>query len=153
MEGSLNCLLPRGIPSQLVAFSKTGSHLLFGVSSACVKLSAPRNRAQTGGLGFPRCAHDGLSPPHSASPPTRSSISPQLPTCRLTATQLTPEGPFSSQGLSALSPDVFILGASLCKVLCQHHLQATLPLLLHTHTHTPHSAILPVLPFINPLSI
>lgn len=73
-EGSLNCLLPRGIPSQLVAFSKTGSHLLFGVSSACVKLSAPRNRAQAGGLGFPRCAHDGLSPPHSASPPTRSSL-------------------------------------------------------------------------------
>lgn len=74
MEGSLNCLLPWGIPSQLVAFSKTGSHLLFGVSSACVKLSAPRNRAQAGGLGFPRCAHDGLSPPHSASPPTRSSL-------------------------------------------------------------------------------
>lgn len=65
---------PRGIPSQLVAFSKTGSHLLFGVSSACVKLSAPRNRAQAGGLGFPRCAHDGPSPPHSASPPTRSSL-------------------------------------------------------------------------------
>ena len=67
-------LLPQGTPSQLVAFSKTGSHLLFGVSSACVKLSAPRSRAQAGGLGFPRCVHDGPSPPHSASPPTRSSL-------------------------------------------------------------------------------
>ena len=76
-------------------------------------------------------------------------MSPQLPTRRLTATQLTPEGPFSSQGLSAQSPDTFILGASLGKVLCQCHLQATPPLPPHPH----HSAILPVLPFINPLSM
>lgn len=73
-KAALTASSPWGIPSQLVAFSKTGSHLLFGVSSACVKLSGPRNRAQAGGLGFPRCTHDGPSPPHSASPPTRSSL-------------------------------------------------------------------------------
>lgn len=72
-------------------------------------------------------------------PPSRNSISPQLPTLRLTATQLTLEGPFSSQGLSSQSPDAFIWGALLGKVLCQCHLQATLPP-HHTHATQCHPA-------------
>lgn len=105
-------------------------------------LAGPWRGFLTARAGVARGVGGGASAPPPGALPTAAALEP-------TATQLAPEGPFSSQGLSAQSPDAFILGALLGHVLCRRRLEATAP--PPPHTHTPRTATPPVRPFTKPL--
>lgn len=96
--------------------------------------SCSRNRPRR----VPHCWSAGVAGAGRAALPSHQEL--RFPTAahtRADSHTINPRRAFLFLRFSAQSPDTFILGASLGKVLCQRHLQATPPHSHHTHPTVP----------------